>query len=143
MLDILSFCIIMTVGLKSRRLKKEDEISQIILLLNFEKYNFCSKVFDMVTRSSLKMIFTAKFFTGIKQLPENSINIFSYLFLFLSLFCPSSKWYLANPTQYFLNGLTLYFTVLIVQQKNETFGYWLGKFVRLFLFLLPLTLFSK
>ena len=98
MLDILSFCIIMTVGLKSRRLKKEDEISQIILLLNFEKYNFCSKVFDMVTRSSLKMIFTAKFFTGIKQLPENSINIFSYLFLFVSLFSPCSKWYLANPT---------------------------------------------
>ena len=47
--DILSFCIIMNVGLKSRRLKKEDEISQIILLLNFEKYNFCAKVFDMVT----------------------------------------------------------------------------------------------
>ena len=55
--DILSFCIIMNVGLKSRRLKKEDEISQIILLLNFEKYNFCAKVFHMVTKWALKKIF--------------------------------------------------------------------------------------
>ena len=86
--DILSFCIIMNVGLKSRRLKKEDEISQIILLLNFEKYNFCAKIFKIITSlQALKMLLTTKLFTGKTKILKKLVNtFFQFCFCFFMYF---------------------------------------------------------
>ena len=136
--DILSFCIIMNVGLKSRRLKKKKMKS----VKSF--FYWILKNTTFVLRS-LKSLPTCRLLPPSYLLEQqkklvNTFFQFSFCFFMYFFIAVNDIWFLP---QYFLNGLTLYFTVLIVQQKNETFGYWLGKFVRLFLFLLPLTLFSK